>query len=85
MIKRRIVEVEWIDSASMPGWKSTEEIDFTLKENKECICTSIGYLYKEMDDAICLVSAINHTGEQVDNTFIIPKSVIKSIKKLRAR
>ena len=46
--------VEWLDSASNPGWLSKDECKVEVSK-----CQTLGFLVDETDDGICL--ALNRT------------------------
>jgi hypothetical protein len=73
-----IVEVEWVDSSSYPGWQKAPE--------KEPItCWTAGYLVHK--DKVSLVIALSSSSEESINSFgdtiTIPTSVVKKIRKVK--
>lgn len=79
MVKRLpIIEVEWTDSCSVGGWKS--RADYEKYEPDEC--RSIGYLVKRTHSHIILVQTQSDQNSNVTDGITIPRSAIKSVRKL---
>ena len=77
MNKPKLVEVEWVDSSSTPGWQS--EIQKT-----PLTCYSAGYLIHK--DKKGVVVALNRSPEALKNfgdTMTIPACCIIKIRNLR--
>lgn len=82
--KPPMVEVEWLDSSSWGGWHDLEDLHASLDKGHTNIhCRNVGYLFREEDGFVALVSAYNHEGNQAETMFIIPRAVIQSITVLR--
>ena len=72
----KIVEVHWLDSArGNSHWE--DEIVTDIEDMK---CSSVGYLFKETDDFIALVSHIGTERKDYLYTLQIPKGAITSIQ-----
>lgn len=68
-----MVRLVWIDSHSMQGggvWTDKDDITCDLLE-----CVSVGFVFRESDDAITLVSHIAKS--QVSGDLCIPKCCIR--------
>jgi hypothetical protein len=68
----KIVEVEWLDIVTRPGWMSHREHETGPME-----CRTVGYVLKDNDQEIVL-SASWSTQDRADTTTI-PKGVVKNI------
>lgn len=69
-----IVEVTWTDAVDMAsGW--SEDVTVELR-----LTTTVGYLVKETDEAVALVSIINT--EHVSHGIVIPKASISNTRVL---
>lgn len=75
MIKPLII-ISWIDAHDISGWKDESEI-IAQPAN----VTSVGYLVKESDNALCLAQTIAHD-EVYNNIIIIPKVNILNKKEI---
>lgn len=78
--KNEILEIEWEDSSCHHGWRTTEVLD---KDNKVEQCRTVGYFYKETKRGVLLSSAIGDTGNERSDSWTIPKSCIRKIRRLR--
>ena len=71
----KIVEVHWVDSASVGGWTNDPECT--------CIaCKTVGYLIKKDRDEVVVAQC---TSDEMlyDNKFVIPRGCIKSIREIK--
>ena len=75
MKKRRLVEVEWIDSSFNSGWHANTTYS-TVSE-----CRTVGYLTHK-DKHVVNVS-MNLSPESRGETMAIPRQCVKSIRKVR--
>lgn len=66
--------VQWVDALSDSGWETDVKVDVHP-------CLSIGFIVDETEDAICLAAALSY--DQSNSRIHIPKSWVKSIKKVR--
>lgn len=74
-MKKPLVIVKWWDAAVSSTWDRT--VDRAL-----VLCTSVGWLAGESKKAVTLVAQVNaldHVGSQM----VIPRSTIKSMRRLR--
>ena len=69
------VEVTWVDSAGVEGWKSRDETTAPVR------CRSVGYVVERNADKIVL--AQSQTSEQINGLFAIPVVAVKKIRRLR--
>lgn len=76
MSEKKIIKVDWEDSATYREWYDEEEIKKLIEETP--LIQSIGYLVKENEIAIAIAS--NNDGDKFSATTIIPKKCIKGIK-----
>jgi hypothetical protein len=70
---RKLVEVQWHDSVSSPGWHSLGDLP-----TGPARCTSVGYIYLENDRGLGIVSSIS-PDEYADALFI-PRADILLIR-----
>lgn len=78
--KDEIIEIEWDDSSCHHGWRTEDVLD----KNREVEeCRTIGYFYKETKKTIRLSPAIG--GEERSDTWTIPKSCIRKVRRIRCR
>lgn len=68
------VEVTWVDSATVEGWKSRDETTAPVR------CRSIGYVVERT--ATKIVLAQSQTSEQLCGLFAIPAGAITKVRKL---
>lgn len=75
---RPVVMIEWIDPASNEGgWVSAEEF-----EPGYVTCQSVGFLYAEDEEKVCIVAAFTSDG-QLDHATTIPRVCVRSMVTLR--
>lgn len=78
MEKNDLIEVEWIDIVSDSAWLSEQKaVEFSPAQ-----CKSVGYFLNETDELIRLSSTIQLSGEKERDITVIPKGVIKNIRRL---
>jgi hypothetical protein len=76
------VEVRWLDAYSYSGWTDREEaIARASKESFEVV--SLGFLLEETDDWV-LVAMGDMGGNLVHDPLQIPRSIVLSLKAVRA-
>jgi hypothetical protein len=77
--KPKILVIDWIDSVSDNGWKSSDDC-----KARAIICQSVGFLVDENDHSVCL--ALSRTTQQGYMPFAdlisIPKVSIKHKRKI---
>jgi hypothetical protein len=78
--KNEILEIEWEDSTCHHGWRSNEVLD---KDSDVEQCRTIGYFYKETKRSIRLSPAIDEFGYERSDTWTVPKSCIRKIRRLK--
>jgi len=76
----KLVVIHWVDSNSI-GSKWTHKDD--IPEPELCLCRSIGWVYKETDEAIMICSHFSFVNDLNDlglhSPFVIPKCSIKKM------
>jgi hypothetical protein len=77
----KMLLVDWMDSASNPGWKSSDELQATI-----CLCQTVGFLVLETDAALVLaLSRGTQEGYRPYSDLIsIPKVAITRRRIIRA-
>lgn len=70
--KYPIMEIDWLDANAQKEWMREQDVDSSLT-----LCRSIGYLLKETDDTLVLVTALS-TETFVSGVQVIPKHMIQS-------
>lgn len=82
--KRVLIEVDWIDSASFPGWQPIDELIRSLDEgNTVSHCHNVGYILQETDDYLAIVNGFDDDNHTAETMFIIPKVAITAVTLLR--
>jgi hypothetical protein len=80
---KRLVEVEWIDSASTNGWQRRGEIDQEQKQDGGLVeCRTVGYLLSKDKRSLRLAQSQSSHGA-VAEICAIPRSCIRSIREVR--
>lgn len=78
----KILQIDWIDSASEHGWLSTSEV-----ENRPTVahCQTVGYLVKETKDVVSIAQNRDMDGTHYPfgEIITIPKVAIKKKKILK--
>lgn len=77
-MKRRIVEVEWVDSASTGGWGHP---DAFIKSGL-ARCRTVGYVLERTKDHIVVVQNVGDDTGRVGESMAIPASCIRSVRRL---
>lgn len=84
MKKLQLVEIEWDDAHSTAGggeqWTGLDQFEKVWDRGSPC--KSVGYVFRETDEAIALASsyttdALNEKIELVSGTIIIPRGMIR--------
>lgn len=82
------VMIEWVDSQHYEGWQHVDTMDDCVDSGMTC--TTVGHWFDERKDRIAVVmnQGYKNDGEEVRigsaaQLMVIPKSCVKSIKKLR--
>ena len=78
--KNEILEIEWEDSSCHHGWRSGDVLN---KDNDVEQCRTVGYFYKETKRSIRLRPAIDDEANERSDTWTIPKSCIRKIRRLK--
>lgn len=76
MTKKPLVEVLWVDSCWMQGWKGAKTQDFTTSS-----CRTVGYLTRKKGRLIVSMSCSTDTGN-LSESMVIPKKCVKKVYKL---
>ena len=74
--RRKLVHVEWEDSAFTPGWRSH---DHNLPGTSPC--ESVGFLLEKSKSRVILAMQVNGDGGYGE-AMAIPRSVVKKIREL---
>lgn len=74
-----IVEVDWIDSHTISGWRSPDEW-------RECTdtparCRTAGYLLRDDEQAVVIVQQVNDQGDYGE-AMVIPKVCVQGFRHL---
>lgn len=80
--KWKIILIKWVDSMTSSGWQHEDNIDL---DDKYIYKESVGFFYKETDEAITIAQNKDDDGEPKQNVaaiMTIPKVAIKSIKEI---
>lgn len=77
--KSKIVEVHWIDSDSIHGWRSGETFEAYCKEGP-CEAVTVGILAEKTKKWIVLLQTIGE--QQLCGTIKIPRVAVISMKTL---
>jgi hypothetical protein len=75
----KVVEVQWFDANARMGWGSAAEY---ARHDIAPVLTS-GYLFKEDDKQVIIVSSQGADWDDINGAIAIPKSWIAKIKVLR--
>ena len=78
--KNEILEIEWEDSSCHHGWRTTKVLD---GDNEVEQCRTVGYFYKETKRGVRLSAAIDDAGYERSDSWTIPKSCIRKIRRLK--
>lgn len=72
----RLVYIEWLDSAGLPGWQSVEKVgDFAAKV--DCMCISVGLVVAESEDVIVIAQSVSSEGIILNPTAIPQRSILE--------
>ena len=87
--KYDIVEIEWLDSHSIGGWKSPKEVkDWIERANNDFLIKTLGYFVQEDKNFIRICQSydsqhLNPDGERddnKDNLFAVARKCIERIR-----
>ena len=76
-----IVEVEWVDSLHLGGWRSESEWQGATGPDS-LQCRSTGYLYQDNQDGMVLMQSLSIGGSMAD-AIEIPRAAVQSVRTLR--
>ncbi len=83
-MKKEIVIVDWIDSASMSGWESSRVRKKHFKEDMKI--QSVGFVLKQTKKKLALVGSIDCcTTPNVNQYHEIPMSAVKKVRRIRMK
>lgn len=82
-MKLEPVLVKWRDISCENGWKSQDEIDEFVMDQKENIVYQTGFLYEEDDNQVCLLSSYFENKDFLGDLTKIPRGAIVDIIKLK--
>ena len=78
-----VVEVEWLDSVSVNGWRPVSSIDELCNEEDAMLQRSVGFLYHDGDDRIVLVRDGGlGLDPELGDAMAIPKVCVKKMRRL---
>ncbi len=80
MQKFPIVEIEWVDTATLRGWRSLD----SHRNSGLLVCKSAGYLIKKTTKEVQIIQSFSEE-DQFTESITIPRSCVKSIKILKAK
>jgi hypothetical protein len=75
-----MVFVEWLDSTSPEGWRTTREVSDLADGRHELECWSVGLLIGESLDRIVISTSQNLQGDAI-SPLAIPKVAITRMRK----
>lgn len=78
MEKNNLIEIEWVDIVSDSSWFTEQK----AAEFPFVRCTSVGYYLNDTEDLIRLSHTIQVDGDKDRDITVIPKGVVKNIRKL---
>lgn len=79
MKKYPIVEIKWIDPSGKNGWREKQ----AFLESKISECRGVGYLIVSNRKQIVIVQNIDDANDLMSDSTCIPRSCVKSIRKLK--
>ena len=80
--KEDLIEVEWIDAASLAiDWTRRAEFDWAKELNEVAYINSIGYLY-DYNDKFVLLSQ-NISKDTIAHIIAIPSGMVEKVRKLK--
>lgn len=65
--------VVWKDAASATGWMFRNEAE---AEATPKVCVSVGFVFRETDEAVCLMQTFSLETDSVADIIIIPSAMI---------
>lgn len=80
--KNEIIEIEWEDASCHHGWCRDKMLE---EDNDVEQCRTVGYFYKETKKSVRLSPAIDDGIGDRSDTWTVPKSCIRKIKRLKGR
>ena len=75
-----VVEVEWLDTETMMGWRERGELDLA-RTAPLLRWLSVGYLVADEADRVDIVQSI--TADAHSERTVIPKAVVRKIRRVR--
>ena len=79
--KREILEIEWDDTATTGGWKTSKY----LEKEVPAPCRSVGYFIKQNKNCITIAKCVSDNDGDCLDAQTIPDGCIKKIKRLRKK
>ena len=73
-MKRKIIYVQWLDAHNISGW---HEMDRSSSRDIGLKAEHVGFLMYEDKDTIRLSAGISDENHNANNTFTIPKGIIR--------
>ena len=77
-MRRKLVIVEWVDSHSIDGWRTIED----MKPDGICRCQTVGWLMRKDKELVSVVQSLAFDGRDSNATTNIPTGSVKRIREL---
>ena len=81
LVKPRMVEIEWVDSATTRGWNSPGQ----FVESPLAHCRTVGYLLKRTKKYVVVVQSLGDDTHNAGEGLGIPASCVKRLRRLTCR
>ena len=81
LIEGKKYEISWVDIVHTNEWVSFDEVDKEIEDARRPIII-LGTFIKETDDVYVFSSGVDENLEQYFDLVVIPKGVVKKIKKI---
>ena len=81
LIKGKKYEISWVDIVHSNEWVSFDDIDKEIEESSRPIII-LGNFIKETNDVYVFSSGLDESLKQYFDLVIIPKGVVRKIKKI---
>lgn len=78
-LKRRVIEVEWVDSTSTPGWDTAD----VYRAMPMGPLVSVGYVLSQDKRAIRLMQSMSGAAGHVAGAIAIPMGCVTKIRTIR--
>ena len=78
-MKRRVVEITWVDARSKGGWSEPARYE----KDTVSICRSVGYVLSRDQERTVLIQSESDSTGNVSDAIAIPARCIKRVKRLK--